>query len=68
MMSLSDQHIGTGPQAIAEARRRAWYIFRKTGMIPSVWHLTSVKSPSPRGLGNAVGKWIKNMRKQSGRH
>lgn len=62
MMSLSGKHIGSGPEAIAEAQRRAWYIFNKTGFIPSVWHMTAAKAPSPLGMGSAVERWIKKMR------
>jgi hypothetical protein len=62
LMSLSDKHIGTGKVSIAEARRRAQRIFNQTGYIPSVWHATSVRSPAPVGMGNAVDQWIRKMR------
>lgn len=64
LMSLSDKHIGTGPQSINEARRRAERIFEATGYIPSMWHATSVRSPAPEGMGAAVDKWIQNMRRK----
>lgn len=67
MMSLASQHIGTGDDAKREALRRAKYIYKRTGFIPSIWHMTSVKSPSPKGLGAAVGRWMNRVRQNSAR-
>lgn len=64
LMSFSDKNIGTGPQAIREAKRRAYTIFKNTGYIPSVWHATSMRSPSPEGLGNQYTKWVEQMRRK----
>lgn len=65
LMSFSDQHIGTGPRALNEARERAWRIYRETGYIPSIWHATSVRHPSPEGLAYAAQRWTKRMRETS---
>lgn len=64
LMSFSDQHIGTGPRALAEARERAWRIYNETGYIPSIWHATSVRHPSPEGLAYAAQRWTQRMRRQ----
>lgn len=67
MMSLAPQHVGQGPQAIQEARRRAWNLYRQTGQIPSVWHATSSRHPSPKGMGHAIQQWTTNMREDARR-